>query len=109
MGVIQDRQAVHFNLGQRIADISTVVKPQLTMIDAVRILMANGPTGGNLDDVKIMDTIIASHDIVAADSYAATMFGMTAADLDFLVAGSAMGLGQSDLSQLRIEELVING
>ena len=109
MGVIQDRQAIHFNLGQRIADINTIVKPQLTIIDAVRILMKNGPTGGNLDDVKTMDTLIASRDIVAADSYAATLFGMTASDLEYLVAGSAMGLGQSDLSQLRIEELVVDG
>ena len=45
------------------------------------MLMANGPTGGNLNDVKQMNTIIASPDIVAADSYAATLFNLQPEEL----------------------------
>src|SRR5690242_9399905 len=45
MGVVRDRAAFHANLGQRIADLSTLLKPKLTVVDAVRILVANGPTG----------------------------------------------------------------
>jgi uncharacterized protein (DUF362 family) len=55
-------------LPQSIVDLATVVKPQLTVIDATRILVRNGPTGGNLNDVKQMDTIIASADVVARDA-----------------------------------------
>ena len=106
MGVVRDRSAFHFNLGQRIADLSTLFKPKLTVVDAVRILMANGPTGGNLNDVQKLDTVIASADIVAADSFAATLFGKQPEDIPYIQAAAAMGLGRSDLENLKIEELV---
>jgi uncharacterized protein (DUF362 family) len=107
MGVIKNRQALHSDLGQNIADLTSRVRPTLTVIDAVRILMANGPTGGDLNDVKKLDTIIASTDIVAADSYAATLFGLQPSDIEYIVAGAAMGLGRSDLNSLKIEEINI--
>jgi uncharacterized protein (DUF362 family) len=105
MGVVRDRSAFHFNLGQRIADLSTLLRPQLTLVDAVRILKANGPTGGNLDDVQKLDTVIASADIVAADSYGATLFGQQPEEIPYIKAAAAMGLGRSDLNNLKLEEL----
>ncbi len=107
MGVISRRSAMHRNLGQRLADLSSLVRPGLVVVDAVRILMDNGPTGGNLDDVRKLDTVIATADIVAADSYAATLFGKQPLDLDYVRAGTEMGLGRSDLGNLRIEELSV--
>ena len=104
IGVISDWPAMHRNLGQRLADLTSRVRPALTVVDAVRILVANGPTGGNLDDVKKIDTVIASPDIVAADSYAATLFGLQPDDLSYVRAATAMGLGRSDLDSLKIEE-----
>ncbi len=109
MGVIYDRPAMHRNLGQRLADLSSRVQPTLTVVDAVRMLMKHGPTGGNLDDVKQADTVIASPDIVAADSYTATLFGMRPEDLAYVRAGTAMGLGRSDLKTLKIEEVNVGG
>ncbi len=105
MGLIKDRPAIHRNIGQRLADLTSLFRPTLTVVDAVRILMANGPTGGDLNDVKQMDTVIVSPDIVAADSYAATLFGLSPEDLDYIMAGTAMGLGRSDLRNLKIEEI----
>jgi uncharacterized protein (DUF362 family) len=67
--------------------------------------MDNGPTGGNLNDVKQMDTVIVSPDIVAADSYATTLFGLQPTDISYIRAASDMGLGRSDLNNLRIEEI----
>ena len=107
MGVIRDRPAMHGNLGQRLADLTSRLRPALTVVDAVRILRDHGPTGGNLDDVQQLDTVIASADIVAADSYAATLFGLKPEDLSYVQAGAAMGLGRSDLNNLRIEEVNI--
>ncbi len=107
MGVITDRPQMHINLGQRLADLSSRVRPHLTVVDAVRILMDHGPTGGSLDDVKKTDTLIASPDIVAADSYAATLFGLRPDDLDYVGAGVSMGLGRSDLGNLKIEEITV--
>lgn len=107
MGVIRDRPAMHRNLGQRLADLTSRIYPTLTVVDAVRILMDNGPTGGNLNDVKKMDTLIASPDIVAADSYASTLFGLKPDDLNYVRAGAEMGLGRSDLENLKIEEVAV--
>ncbi len=108
LGVIADRPAMHRNLGQHIADLTSLVKPALTVVDAVRILMDHGPGGGNLDDVKKMDTVIVSRDIVAADSYAASLFGLQPEELEYVRAGAEMGLGSSKLDQLRIEEVTVN-
>lgn len=109
MGVVWDRAILHTNLGQSIADLNSLIRPQLTIVDAIRILTANGPTGGYLADVKKLDTVIASPDIVAADSYATTFFGLKPENLEYIVAGTAMGLGRSDLLNLKIEQIALNG
>jgi len=105
MGVIENRGQLHRNLGQRIADVASLVRPQLTIIDAVRILMANGPTGGNLADVKEMNTVIASHDFVAADAYATSLFGLKPDDISYVTNAAKMGLGTADLAGVKIENL----
>jgi len=107
MGVILDRQALHRNLGQRLADLTSLIRPTLTVVDAVRILKRGGPSGGNLADVQQIDTLIASADIIAADSYAATLFDLQPLELPFIQAGVNMGLGRCDLENLHIEEVKI--
>ena len=108
MGVVLDRGALHTDLGQCIADLNSLVRPQLTVIDAVRILTSYGPTGGSLSYVKQLNTVIASTDIVAADSYAASLFDLKPADLPYIVAGASMGLGRSDLENLKIEQISLS-
>lgn len=104
MGVILNRGALHANgLHKSIVDLSTVVKPQLTVIDATRILVANGPTGGSLNDVKQMDTVIVSADVVAADAYAATLFNKTGADIEYIRLADQLGLGTMNLNSIDIE------
>ncbi len=105
MGVILNPNRFHQNLGQRIADLLSLVRPTLTVVDAVRILVAHGPTGGSLNDVREMNTVVASHDTVAADAYAATLFGLTGADIAYIKAAADMGLGTLDLSSVRVEEV----
>ncbi len=105
MGTIKDRPPMHQNLAQRLPDLTSRVRPALTVIDAVRILMANGPTGGSLADVKELNTLVISPDIVAADGYAATLFGLQPETLGYLPVAAAMGLGRTDLLDLRIEEV----
>jgi uncharacterized protein (DUF362 family) len=108
MGVVQNRNGMHAQgLHQSIADLCTIVRPQLSVVDATRILLRNGPTGGNLADVKQTDTVIASADMVAADSYAATLFGMSGKDIDYIRLGSEMGLGQIDLGAIKVEEIAV--
>ena len=107
MGVILDRGMMHFNLKQRIADLTSLVRPPLTVIDAVRILTNHGPTGGDLADVKQMNTVIASRDIVAADSYATTLFGLTGADIGYIQASAELGMGTMDLTSINIQEITL--
>jgi uncharacterized protein (DUF362 family) len=107
MGLILKRPEFHFNLGQRLADLTSLLRPELTVVDAVRILTNHGPTGGSLEDVKIMNTVIASHDILAADAYAATLFGLAGFDIPAIRAGVEMGLGTIDLETVKVEEISI--
>jgi uncharacterized protein (DUF362 family) len=108
MGLVRDRGALHSRgIGQCIADLASLFRPTLTVIDAVRILTANGPTGGNLDHVRQLDTIIASPDIVAADAYATSLFGLTPQDITYIPAAAGMGLGRMDVENIRVEEIII--
>lgn len=107
MGTILNRGQIHGNIHQRIADLASRIKPALTVVDAVRILMDNGPTGGNLDDVKQLNTVIASADIVAADAYGASLFGIKGSDIGYIKAAADMGLGTLDLTAIKIEEIAV--
>lgn len=105
MGVIGgNRGQIHQEIGQKLADLNTVIAPKLTVIDATRILLDHGPAGGNLADVKVLDTLIASADIVAADAYATTLFGLEPHDITATVAAYEMGLGEMDLAKVSVVE-----
>ncbi len=108
MGIIGgNRGKLHHNLGQELADLATVVRPQLTVIDATRLLLRNGPQGGKLSDVQIADTVIATTDPVAADAYATTLFGLQPEDIESTEAAYKMGLGEMDLKKMKIKKIQI--
>jgi uncharacterized protein (DUF362 family) len=103
MGVMGgNRGFTHRNLAVALADVNSRLKSHLTVIDATRILTAHGPQGGNLADVKVLNTVIASTDIVAADAYATTLFGLKPADIAVTVAAHKRGLGEMDLNRIRV-------
>ena len=69
MGVMGgSRGKLSQNLDEGLVDVSIKLRPCLIVLDAVRILTANGPQGGELRDVKRLDTVIAGIDQVAVDS-----------------------------------------
>jgi uncharacterized protein (DUF362 family) len=103
MGVLGgNRGQMHQNIGQKLADLATVIRPKLTVIDATRILLRNGPQGGDIDDVKILDTVVASADPVACDAFATTLFNMKPNEISSTVAAYKMGLGEMDLAMMQI-------
>jgi len=103
MGVIGGRRGrLHHDLGQNLADLATVIRPTLTVIDATRILLDNGPQGGSLDDVRTVDTLFASTDPVAADALATTLFDLEPRVLSSTVAAHAMGLGEMDPDTMNV-------
>ncbi len=99
-----NRGRIHQNMGQNLADIATVIRPKLTVVDATRILFRNGPVGGNLRDVKVLDTLIASTDPVAVDSYATTLFNLRPEEIDSIRRAYEFGLGEMDLKKIRVLE-----
>ncbi len=106
MGVMGgSRRQIHQRLDESLVDLSGFIKPTLTILDAVRILTANGPQGGNLADVKKLDTVIAGVDQVAVDSLGATLFGMKGSDLGYVRMADKRGLGAMDLSKVKIRKI----
>ena len=99
-----NRGLFHSGIGQKLADLTSVLDPGLTVLDATRIMVRNGPTGGRLEDVKILNRVAASADPVAIDAYGATLFGVAPGDLSFVTAAYRMGLGEMDLKKVRMIE-----
>jgi len=103
MGVMGgNRGSIHKHIDIALADINSVLKSDLVVIDATRVLTAHGPQGGDLRDVKVLNKVIAGTDIVAADAYATTLFGLKPADIAVTVAAHKRGLGEMDLKKIRI-------
>ena len=108
MGIIGGRRnLLHQRLDINIPDLAAFFKPALTVLDAVRVLTANGPQGGNLNDVKTMNTVAASSDQVAIDSFGTTLFGKTGESLPYIRVAHERGLGEIDLSKVQIIERTV--
>ncbi len=108
MGVVWDRRWWHANnLHQCIADVTTVVKPDLNVVDAYRVLKKNGPRGVSVSDVVTMKSLIITEDMVAADTAAAKLFGKDPNQIGHIRIADEMGLGSMDLSKLNINRIMI--
>jgi uncharacterized protein (DUF362 family) len=107
MGAIGGKRGQwHTRCDEAISEFLGVIKPQLTVIDAYRILIANGPSGGSLDDVRMPKLCFASTDPVAIDARAADLFGYKPDQLKFIPLAAARGFGQMDLSKVRTLEKI---
>ncbi|KPJ59760.1 MAG: cytoplasmic protein [Latescibacteria bacterium DG_63] len=108
MGVIgEPRNMLHQRIDLCLADLARFFKPSLTVLDATRILVANGPQGGNIKDVRRLDTLVAGTDQVAIDSYGTSFFGSKGTDLGYLVEAAKAGIGEVDLSNVRFSEIEV--
>jgi len=106
MGAVEDRWFFHRNdLHQCIADVSTVLQPDLTIIDATRIMVTKGPKGPG--KVRIEDKVIAGNDQVALDAYAASLFGYSGTDIGHIKAAYDHGLGEIDLDKIDIQMIEV--
>ncbi len=97
-----DRGKIHRHIDEKIIDFATIVKPNLTIIDATRVLLRNGPQGGSIRDVKKMDTIIASENMISADALAAGLMGVDSRRLGYLVEAEKRGMGIIDVTKMNI-------
>jgi uncharacterized protein (DUF362 family) len=96
------RSQLHQNVHESLADLADFMRPTLTMLDAYRILIRNGPTGGSLEDVVLKKMLIAGTDPVAIDAYAAKAFwNLEPQALPYLKFAARKGLGTSDFASVR--------
>ena len=111
MGIVWDRQIFHqTDLQQCIADSCTLVKkPALNIVDAYRILKANGPRGQSEADAVLVKALIMSPDIVAVDAAAtqmATRFTeIKVEDVGHIKMGEDLKLGTSDLESIHVKRV----
>ncbi|MBC8186379.1 DUF362 domain-containing protein [candidate division KSB1 bacterium] len=89
-------------LSSCIADLCLVRKPDLCVCDATEVLVTNGPGGpGKLNKQQY---VVASTDWVATDSYCARFLNLKATDILTLKTAHELGLGEIDITKLKIED-----
>jgi uncharacterized protein (DUF362 family) len=104
------RNWLHQDIHRSVVDLADFARPALTIIDAYRILVRNGPTGGSLSDVAVTKTLIAATDPVAADSYAAQAFWkLDSSSLPFLKIATDRGLGNKNFAKVRTRFMSLGG
>jgi uncharacterized protein (DUF362 family) len=101
------RNQLHQKIDQGIVDLARFFKPTLTVLDAYRILVRNGPQGGRPSDTKLQKTVVAGRDIAAVDAMGAGFFGIRPEELLFLRLAAETGLGRIDLEKLNIEKKTV--
>jgi uncharacterized protein (DUF362 family) len=101
------RNQFHQSLDKTMVDLAAFFKPQLTVLDAYRILVRNGPQGGRISDTELKKMVIAGTDPVAVDSMAASLFPVEPRELPYLGMARERGLGEFDLGKVRIEKRTV--
>jgi len=100
-----NRGRLHQDVNQSIVDLAAFFKPDLVVLDAYRILLRNGPQGGNLKDVKMMGTVAACTDQVSIDAYGASLFGHDPRELAFIAMAEKAGLGTADFASHELKKV----
>jgi len=100
MGAVKDRGMIHQSLDEGIADLAMTIPQQLCVLDATRILLRHGPTGGNLDDTKQTNTLIAGLNPAEVDALGTTLFGQKPAEIRHLALLAKRGFAEIDPAKL---------
>lgn len=95
------RNRLHQQIHPSLVDLAAFMMPTLTLLDCYRVLLRNGPTGGNLEDVALKKTLVAGTDPVAMDAYVAKAYWNLESDaLPYLKLAEQRGLGRVDFAQV---------
>jgi len=95
------RNIFHQDINTIIAELAMMVKPTLVILDGTEVMTSNGPTGGSLSDLTRKNTLIASTDMVAADSFGCSLLGLKPSDLPYLAKAEAAQAGTTDFESLK--------
>ena len=103
-GISGARNQLHQRIDEAVVDLAAFFKPALTVLDAYRILVRNGPQGGRISDTELRETVVAGVDAAAVDAMGASFFELTPQDVPYLRMARERGLGRIDLEGLKIEK-----
>jgi uncharacterized protein (DUF362 family) len=103
--VKDDRPVLHAGLAASIVGLASLMRPTVTIVDATRVIVRNGPRGGSLGDVKKLDAVALSFDPVAVDAWAATELGFDPATIEYIQLAAQRGLGTANFASLSPVEL----
>jgi uncharacterized protein (DUF362 family) len=95
------RNLFHQDIHTIISELATLIRPSLVILDGIDLMISNGPTGGSLADLKPGNTLIASCDQVAADTFGASLLGLQLRDLPYLIKAEKAGNGTTDFQSLK--------
>ena len=101
------RNQFHQRIHGIVSDFPHMIKPTLVVLDATRVLMRNGPTGGSLSDVAQGNTLVVGTDMVAVDTVGFTLLGRNPAKLEYLHRAEGRGLGTTKWKELNYREVQI--
>jgi uncharacterized protein (DUF362 family) len=108
MGIVWDRGYWHRNdLHQCIADFATWRNPDLTIVDAYRVMKRNGPRGVSVEDVVTMKAQLIGKDMVALDTAAIKLFGKEPQEVNYMSLAEEAGVGNSNLENLNIARIKV--
>lgn len=93
------------HLDQCIADLNTIITPDLCIVDATEFITTNGPFGPG--EIIKPQKVIAGTDRVAIDAYCCTLWGLEGQDIIHIQEAYNHGLGEIDLSKVKIKESTI--
>lgn len=96
-----NRGIMHLDIGPKLTDLTRFINPDLTVIDAYRVLTRNGPTGGNLADVKEYKTVIVATDPTLADTYASQLVDVDPMSVPNLKTAAREKFGSMDTAGAR--------
>ncbi len=106
MGVMGgNRGSIHNHFEKKLLDIGGRILPALTILDGYRVLLRNGPVGGNLNDVKTAKTLIMSPCTVTTDFLALDLFGLQAEHVPYLQEAFRRGLNKYDPQKLNLKQV----
>jgi len=99
-----ERNRLHQQIHQSLVDLAAFMLPTLTVMDCYRVLLRNGPTGGNLEDVAKKKTVVAGIDPVALDTYVAKAYwNLDPEHLPYLQMAANRGLGTIAFETLSVK------
>jgi len=98
------RNQLHQDIDKAVVDMAAFFRPRLTVLDAYRVLVRNGPQGGRISDTELVKTVVAGTDPVAVDAMGATLLGIAPRELPCLGLARERGLGEFELGKVRLEK-----